>query len=144
MGYLGSDLTRKINATGFRKWYEYELVRSFGFMGLGVLALIAAMASLEGILETPITLSGLPNYLISFGGLCFAGWAWLKFVSTLTIAETLSRQAICPACTRYGHITVTDERSAPDQSERVLSVTCKKCTHAWRMIYTLESKNVRR
>jgi hypothetical protein len=144
MGYLGSDLTRKINTSGFRKWYEYELVRSFGFMGLGVLALIAAMAALEGILETPFSLSGVPGYLLTFGGLCLAGWAWLRFVDALTMAETLSRQAICPACKRYGQLSVIDERSTLDQSERVLTVSCKKCQHVWPMVYTLESKHVRR
>jgi hypothetical protein len=139
MGYLGSPIAKQINAKGFRKWHEYELVRAFGFLGLGVLGLIAAMASLEGILETRFSLAMLPKYLVTFGGLCLAGWAWIRFVSILGLAENLSRQAICPNCKRYGLLIVTDERSSPDQQERMISVTCKKCQHAWKLVYTLES-----
>ena len=64
MGYLGSQLVRQINAKGFRQWYEYELVRAFGFFALGVIALIVVMTSLEGILETRFSLVMLTNYLV--------------------------------------------------------------------------------
>jgi hypothetical protein len=141
MGYLGSSLATQINDRGFRKWHEYELVRAFGFLGLGVLGLIAAMASLEGILETRFSLAMLPKYLVSFGGLCVAGWAWVRFVSILGLAENLSRQAICPGCQRYGLLIVTDERSSADGQERQISVCCKKCQHNWKLFYTLESSH---
>jgi hypothetical protein len=139
MGYLGSALATQINDRGFRKWHEYELIRAFGFLALGVLGLIAAMASLEGILEARFSLSMFPNYLVSFGGLCLAGWAWLRFVNILGMAEHLSRQAVCSGCERYGLLIVTDERSSANGQERQISVCCKKCQHHWKLFYTLES-----
>jgi len=141
MGHTSSPTATKINSAGFRKWYEYELIRAFGFLGLGVLCLVASMASLEDILETRFDLEQAPKYILSFLALVIAGWSWYRFLNILMTAEHVSKQAVCPGCKRYGLFTVTDERSTPDQSERLLSVTCKKCGHGWRLGYPLESKH---
>jgi hypothetical protein len=135
MGYLGSQLVRQINAKGFRQWYEYELVRAFGFFALGVIALIVVMTSLEGILETRFSLVMLTNYLVSIGGICLGGWAWRRFINILGMADHMSRQAVCPSCESFGRLVVTDERSTQDRTERWISARCKKCDHTWRLFY---------
>lgn len=137
------SLQSRINAEGFRPWYEYELARSFGYLGMGVLLLVAGMASMEGIFDSSPGWVRLPQYLSTFVCLAIAGWAWLRFIHILFFAENLSRQAICPACGRYGAIMITDERSTPDGLERVLTAQCKKCSHNWPLSYTLESSHAR-
>ena len=135
MGHLGSQLAQEINAKGFRQWYEYELVRAFGFFALGVIALVVLMASLEGILETQFSPVMLTNYLVSFGGLCLAGWSWRRFINTLGMVDHLSQQAVCPACESFGRLVVTDEGATQDRTERWICAQCKKCDHAWKLFY---------
>lgn len=138
------SLQTRINADGFRRWYEYELTRAFGYLGLGVLLLVAGMASLEGIFDSPPGWVRLPQYLTTFFCLCGAGWAWMRFVGILFFAENLSQQAVCPQCQRYGAIVVTDERSTPDGVQRLLTANCKKCEHAWQLSFDLESGHAHR
>ena len=36
-GAARETLADQINSNGFRSWHEYELTRSFGYLGLGVI-----------------------------------------------------------------------------------------------------------
>jgi hypothetical protein len=137
------SLAEKINATGFRQWHEYELTRSFGYLGLGVLALVAALAMLEGIFNPNAGLGRWLNILGCFAFLCVTGWSWLQFITILIVAESISRQAVCKRCNRYGAIRIIDERSSPDLSERLLGCECKKCGYRWQASYALQLRDGR-
>ena len=74
-----ATLAEQINTTGFRRWHEYELTRSFGYLGLGVLTLFVALAMLEGVFAAPVRLEGGIRLILSFVCLWITGWAWLRF-----------------------------------------------------------------
>lgn len=65
-----ATLAEQINTTGFRRWHEYELTRSFGYLGLGVLTLFVALAMLEGVFAAPVRLEGGIRLILSFVCLC--------------------------------------------------------------------------
>lgn len=136
-------LAEKINTTGFRQWHEYELTRSFGYLGLGVLSLVAALSLLEGVLGPGTGFGRWASVIGCFALLCVTGWAWLRFITILIIAESMSRQAVCSNCKRYGAIRIVDERSTPDLTERLLVCECKKCHHRWQASYALQLRDGR-
>ena len=144
MGLLNSPTAQQINANGFRRWYEYQLARSFGFLGLGLLTLVAGLAFVEGIFDQRSSWGSIPDYVAAFASLCVTGWSWLRFTHLLLNAEAMSRQAICPACARYGQIRVLDDSVAETSGERTMQVECKKCQHAWPLSYTPDSLYVAR
>lgn len=136
------SLSEKINTDGFRQWHEYELARSFGYLGLGVLSLIAGLALMEGVFEIQRLAERGIKLLACFCLLCVTGWAWFRFINILLTAEDLSRQAVCDNCHRYGQITVLDERSNESLTQRIMTCQCNKCQHQWRLAYTLQSRDV--
>lgn len=135
-------LSEKINADGFRRWHEYELTRSFGYLGLGVLALIAALTILEGSFDATSRPEKIFKTVLSFCTLCFAAWSWQRFIHILLFAEHISKQAVCMACKRYGQLTVVGERPS-GAGEGSLTCRCKKCASEWEMGYTVESRHDR-
>lgn len=136
-----TSLSQKINADGFRRWHEYELTRSFGYLGLGVLSLVAALAIVEGFFDTPVAAKKIIKAILSFCALCLTAWSWQKFVHILLFAENVSKQAVCANCKRYGQLTVIHERLRPTKSTGVLTCRCKKCLSEWEMDVGLESGN---
>lgn len=136
------SLSEKINADGFRQWHEYELARSFGYLGLGVLSLIAGLALMEGVFDIFATAERWARLVLCFALLCVTGWAWRRFINILLAAEDLSRQAVCQNCQRYGQITALDERSNESRTQRLITCQCKKCQHVWRLAYHLQSSHV--
>lgn len=132
-------LSKSINTDGFRGWHEYELARSFGYLGLGLIALIAALSILENFFDTPSVAGKLFKAFPSFCALCFAAWSWQRFITTLIFAENLSKQAVCIGCGRYAQLTIIEERVCPADHAGVLTCRCKKCAAEWDMAYALES-----
>jgi hypothetical protein len=143
----------KINAEGFRRWHEYELTRSFGYLGLGMLALLAGLSVLEGSLDLTRIADRWLHILLAFAGISAAFWSWQRFIAVLATAETLSRQAVCKQCRRYGQLTVlaerqqpaadAGERPQPDPQERTMTCQCKKCGYTWSATYTEEFRRAR-
>ncbi len=137
------SLAGQINANGFRQWHEYELTRSFGYLGLGVLSMVAGLAFIDGAMALENLLERALKILLSFAGLCLTGWAWIQFILILSVAESISRQAVCAQCHRYGRIDVIDERSSEDLSMKVMTCKCKKCAYIWKINYTLQWRDAR-
>lgn len=136
-------LAEQINSNGFRRWHEYELTRSFGYLGVGMIGLVAGLALTDGVMEIQNLPDRLFRITLSFAALWFTGWSWLKFILILIVAESVSRQAICDHCHRYGRIEIMDERSSEDLSTKVLTCRCQKCGHIWKMHYTLQWRDAR-
>ena len=141
--HIKSNLLSAINANGFRDWHSYELTRSFGYLALGVVMLVCALAIMEGVFETPSLTERIFKLFLTFFSFCVTGWAWLTFIQTLMRAEEIGRQAVCGECSRYGRLTVLDERSSEDQQQRFLTCQCSRCQHVWRITYTVQSRHAR-
>lgn len=133
------SLCESINADGFRDWHEYELTRSFGYLALGVLALVASLAIVEGVFSAPSFAEKIFKAFLSFCALCFVAWSWQRFITILLFAENLSRQAVCSGCSRYAQLTIICERGEPAGGQIVLTCRCKKCATEWDMSYAVES-----
>lgn len=136
-------LAESINAEGFRGWHEYELTRSFGYLGLGLIALIASLSILESFFSASAIAEKLFKAFLSFCSLCFAAWSWQRFINILLFAESLSKQAICAGCGRYAALKVVDEQPRPADGLGVLTCRCNKCANEWQMRYELESRHER-
>lgn len=141
--HLSSNLQRAINAKGFRDWHSYELTRSFGYLGLGVVMLVCALAIMEGVFESPGITERVFKLFLTFFSLCMTGWAWMMFIHILMQAEEIGRQAVCGECSRYGRLAVLDECASDDQQQRILTCQCNKCQHVWRITYTVQSRHAR-
>jgi hypothetical protein len=137
------SLTKQINDQGFRRWHEYELTRSFGYLGLGLISLIAGLAIMESTFDLPNQLERWFKSFLSFFCLCGAGWAWLRFVKILIVAEGLSRQSVCSSCRRYGRIRILDETMDVANAEQRLTCQCVKCGHIWEISTTVQLRNAR-
>jgi hypothetical protein len=138
-----ATLAEQINTTGFRRWHEYELTRSFGYLGLGVLTLFVALAMLEGVFAAPVRLEGGIRLILSFVCLWVTGWAWLRFMKILVVAESISRQVVCDQCERYGLIRIIYEDLKQEHREHHMVCQCKKCDYIWQLAYTLQLPNAR-
>ncbi|MFZ9480577.1 MAG: hypothetical protein ACO26Y_04030 [Burkholderiaceae bacterium] len=136
------SLVTAINARGFREWHSYELARSFGYLALGVLMLVCALAIMEGVFERPNTFERLFKLFLTFFSLCMTGWAWWRFIQILLHAEEIGRQAVCRQCQRYGRIEALTETPTDDPQHRSLTCRCTKCDHVWSITYTVQSRNV--
>jgi hypothetical protein len=136
-------VSAQINTNGFRRWHEYELTRSFGYLGLGVLSLIAGLAIMESTFDLPNSAQRWLKLFLSFFCLWGAAWAWLRFVKILIVAEVLSRQSVCDKCQRYGQITILSEDYDAENTAHLLTCRCKKCQHIWQMSYTLQLRDAR-
>lgn len=141
MRFVDIPLREKINENGFRRWYEYELVRSFGYLGLGLLVLLAGLISIEGVFDFSRFADRWIQLLGAFAAISFAGWAWYQFVRILLNAEYVSEQAICPGCQRYGLLKAIQDYPSAQPDQRILSVQCNKCDRVWRLAYALESRH---
>lgn len=138
-----SSLVTAINAHGFREWHSYELARSFGYLALGVLMLVCALAIMEGVFERPNAFERLFKLFLTFFSLCMTGWAWWRFIQILMRAEEIGRQAVCHQCQRYGRIEALTETPTDDPQYRSLTCRCTKCAHVWPITYTVQSRHVR-
>jgi hypothetical protein len=138
-----ATLAEQINTTGFRRWHEYELTRSFGYLGLGVLTLFVALAMLEGVFAAPVRLEGGIRLILSFVCLWVTGWAWLRFMKILVVAESISRQVVCDQCKRAGLIRIMYEDLKQEHREHHMVCQCKKCDYIWQLAYTLQLPNAR-
>lgn len=136
-------ISELINRQGFRPWHEYELARAFGYLGLGVLALVAGLTIMEGAFNNPSWSTRWFNAFLSFFCLVGAGWAWLRFVKILILAESLSQQSVCGACQRYGQIRILEDQFDAASGEHHMIGQCKKCSHSWPITYTVQSRNAR-
>jgi hypothetical protein len=139
MRIADSSLGYRINESGFRDWYQYELARSFGYLALGLIALILGLISMEGVFQFRGEANRWLQLVTSFAALCVTGWTWLQFIKLLLNAESISSQAVCRKCSKYGQFEAKEDLATSEPEERVLKVQCKRCQHTWAMFYTVQS-----
>ena len=121
-----------IDARGFRRWHERQLVEGFACLTTGVLSLIMMLIALEMVefRSTPAGLLALVAIALAGGALCLV--AWRRFHRLLARAEYLAEQATCSGCNVFGRIAVIASRDAPDAPAGcTLDVRCRACGHEW-------------
>lgn len=126
---LNHSLAEGIRRTGFRKWYERELLSSHAHMLLALLCTVALMATVEAFqgASRGDKLLNVVLFLVSGGvGL----WALRRYLYLLMHAEDVANQANCPQCQAYGRFDVVDE----DRRNGQTRVHCRQCAHEWTLI----------
>lgn len=122
-----------IRQTGFRKWYERELLRSHSHLLLVLFSVLGALGGLEALFDS----HGVDRLLMALCVLLAGGvsvWALRSYLFHLTRAEVLAKQAGCPQCEVYGRWQVegdaqTDAQAAEGGAR--LRVCCRGCGHRW-------------
>jgi len=130
----------QIHHLGFRRWYERQLIESYGYLVGAFLALILLLAGFEGL---DLARRSPGFYLVLLFTAAAAGVfmviAWRRFGALLARAEGFASGATCPECSAWGKFEVlAEERTTPDdppESGRPhwLRVRCRKCSRDWRI-----------
>jgi hypothetical protein len=123
---VNSGFADRVGRSGFRKWYERELLSSHVHLLLCFLSVIALLSSIEAFR------GGSPNEKVTgvvFVIVCAAVglWALRRYLFLLMHAEGIANQANCPDCGEYGRFTVV----ATNRDGAETQVCCRKCTHKW-------------
>jgi len=130
----------QIRHLGFRRWYERQLIESYGYLAGAFLALTLLLAGFEG-LDLVKRSQGfyLVLLMIAAAAGVFTIIAWRRFRALLQRAEVFASGATCPECSAWGKFEVlAEERTTPDdppESGRPhwLRVRCRKCSRDWRI-----------
>ena len=127
---LDDDLRR----TGFRRWYERQLIESHAWLVTGFLALIMMAIALETLDFGSSIANAFVLTLIAVAGGLLVVYAWRRFNLLLGRAEALAEQAVCGRCRVYGRFEVLQGRDSSESiSGRSLRVRCRSCAHEWQM-----------
>ncbi len=120
-------LAEGIRKHGFRSWHERELLGSFAWMTLLVLAAIVAFAALEALITTQAWGDRAKSALVIAGAGAVGVVAMHRFLQQLAYAMKTSSQATCQQCETFGHLAVVAEERAATW----VRVRCRKCNHEW-------------
>jgi len=118
------SVPERIRRLGFRRWHERTLIVAHGWLVGCIVAMIFAAAGLE-LLSLG---GGVAEFL--FDALLIAaaatlGWqAWRRYRASMALAGSVSDQAVCARCLRYG-FRVAD--APPDR----LRAVCPRCGAQW-------------
>lgn len=123
-----------IRKQGFRRWYERQLIEGHLCLVTVVLALIMFAAGFE-LLSVRETVADLfVDSALVIGGAAVAWFAWLRYASTMMLAEWVGEQANCPGCRRHGFRAVPLGEVPPQYAatpRRQVVASCRKCGHYW-------------
>jgi hypothetical protein len=123
-----------IRRSGFRRWYERQLIDGHLWLVTGFLALIMMLVAIE-VVPFRTSLGGLlllTLVALAGGGVCLV--AWRRFTRTLMVAEHLAGCAVCPGCATYARFTIEAAVEAPEAvTGWRLTLRCKPCGSVWTM-----------
>jgi hypothetical protein len=121
-----------IRKTGFRRWYERQLIEGHAYLVTGFLSLIMMAIALETIEFRSSLVNLLALALVAAAGGGIALFSWKRFNGLLFRAEAVAAQATCSQCRSYGLFDVVDARDSSDSiTGRKLTVRCRRCAHQW-------------
>lgn len=133
------SVSEYIRRHGFRRWYERQLIESFGYLTLSFVALVLLLAGLEVLGDAESAHRYLFLLMAAAGGGVLMFVAWRRFSALLLRAEHFAGAATCPQCKAWGKFKVLAQESAPpDEPPEAgrphwLSVRCTKCEATWRL-----------
>lgn len=126
-----------IHRYGFRRWYERQLMESFGYMALGFVALFLLLAGVETMGQMSSALDYVLVLLTAAGGGVLLLVTWRRFGIILKRAEYFAEAATCPGCKVWGKFEVLRQEAEgtddPPEAGRPhwLKVRCTGCSQEW-------------
>lgn len=118
-----------IRQSGFRRWYERELLRGHGHLVLLLLSALGALGGVEAVADSH-GVDRAAMVLCAALGAGIGGWALRQYIFHLTRAEAVAHQAACPSCKAYGRWAVEGDVHQDDSGPR-MQVCCRGCGHRW-------------
>jgi hypothetical protein len=126
-----ADLAEGIRKTGFRRWYERQLIESHLYFVTAVLSLIVVGAGLEGFTADIQAWGRMLMLMLVAGGGVVSVWAFGRYQFMLARAVRAAERSTCSQCASYGVLEVV--RHAGSETAPWLRVRCRKCGHEWRI-----------
>jgi hypothetical protein len=139
-----ADELGAIGRSGFRKWYENQLIVSHFWLVVAFFCLVLIAVGMELVSNPDVTVNIVVKaLLIAFGA--FKGWLAInRYARILFLAETLGQTTACPVCARPNFLVVRHTLPSAtkpmahlnyDLNRDGLLVNCKGCSHQWRWGY---------
>jgi ABC-type nickel/cobalt efflux system permease component RcnA len=123
---MNFSLAEAVRRSGFRKWYERQLLSSHAHMVLAFLSVIALVASMEAFRTAEGDQQALNvMYVLVCAGI--GAWALRRYLFLLMRAEYTANQANCPECGTYARFGLVRQRAAAHE----IDVRCQKCSREW-------------
>ncbi len=118
-----------IRRHGFLHWYSRELTQAHLRLLLLLFSAIGLFAALELLGRQAPLGQHLLNTVLLLICLGVGIWSLRRYLFLLVRAEGIARQAVCPNCQAYGKLKLSE----PAGREGMVTVTCRKCDHAWQI-----------
>ena len=120
-----------ISKSGFKRWYERQLIEAFAYLVTALLSMLLMLVLLERAEFGAITVSSFASIGTAFlaGGIAFV--AGRRFISMLAQAEYYGHQSSCPECGAYAKFDVVAFTARGQQS--TLEVACCRCRRHWHL-----------
>lgn len=116
----------RIRRSGFRKWYERELLASHANLVLLLLSAIGLLASAELFSARAPLGDQLQALLTALVSAVIGLWSLRRYLYLLNHAEYVASQAVCPSCDTYARWDAVEPTGEPP-----LRVRCRRCAHEW-------------
>lgn len=127
-------LDESLRRSGFRRWYERQLIEGHAWLVTAFLALIMIAVALEAVEFRASFVNALALVVVALCGGWLVIFAIQRFRALLGRAEALAAQAVCSECRAYGRFDVVQARdSSTTLSGRSVRVRCRGCAHEWQM-----------
>ncbi|MEP7329585.1 MAG: hypothetical protein ABI777_10265 [Betaproteobacteria bacterium] len=124
-----------IRSSGFRRWYERQLIEGHAYLVTGLLAMFMTAIAIE-VIDFRQSIGGFLTLLvIGAGGGALTVFAWRQFTFLLARAEYLAAKATCKSCLAYARFTIDRAVDSPEAvGGCAMQVRCRKCGHCWTIV----------
>lgn len=129
------ELSEGIRKIGFRRWHERQLLQSHLYLASALLCVVAVLATLEGFASRELSTDFFVGLVLILGGSAVGGWALLRYIQMLVVAQHAAERSVCARCKTYGLLDAigsglrrgggTDVVIAPTR------VRCRRCGNEW-------------
>lgn len=131
------DLASGIRTIGFRRWYERQLIVCHLYLVVGLLSMLAVLASIEAFSPQAPGWERLKLLALIVGGGIACIVSLVRYKDMLTGAQRAAEHSICGSCSAYGVLEVVrsgiTHAEALPQAKAVpwVRVRCRKCGNEW-------------
>jgi hypothetical protein len=130
------ELGEGIRKIGFRRWHERQLLQCHLYLATSLLCIIAVLAAMEGYGSRELSFDFFAGLVIMLAGGAVGGWAFLRYLRMLVVAQHAADRSVCDKCKTYGVLEATGpagvaRHRGADMEIAPTRVRCRKCGNEW-------------
>ncbi len=130
------ELSEGIRKIGFRRWHERQLLQSHLYLASALLCLVVVLAALEGFASRELSVDFFIGLVLILAGGAVGGWAFLRYIQMLVVAQHAADRSVCAKCKTYGLLETAGSggsRGGDDADVTVAPtrVRCRRCGNEW-------------